>query len=131
MLRRLLLLDRCPSRSGRAAGGAGSPPAGRLTGAERRELEVGAALETASWNSGTATELALRRVRVTGPSGYHWIMDANVSGYAEHLTEADLRMLAAVTPAPGGAARLARDPAGIARGGSASSTRCCSPGCSR
>ena len=40
-------------------------------------------------------------------------MDANVSGYAEHLTEADLRLLAAVTPAPGGAARLARDPAGI------------------
>jgi hypothetical protein len=40
-------------------------------------------------------------------------MGANVSGYAEHLTEADLRLLAAVTPAPGGAARLARDPAGI------------------
>ena len=40
-------------------------------------------------------------------------MDANVSGYAEHLTEADLRLLAAVTPAPGGPARLVRDPAGI------------------
>ncbi len=40
-------------------------------------------------------------------------MDANVSGYAEHLTEADLRLLAAVTPIPGDAARLARDPAGI------------------
>lgn len=40
-------------------------------------------------------------------------MDANVSGYAEHLTEADLRLLAAVTSAHGGAARLARDSAGI------------------
>ncbi len=40
-------------------------------------------------------------------------MNANVSGYADHLTEADLRLLAAVAPAPGGAAGLARDPAGI------------------
>jgi hypothetical protein len=30
-------------------------------------------------------------------------MDANVSGYADHLTEADLRLLSAVAPAPGGA----------------------------
>ena len=40
-------------------------------------------------------------------------MDANFAGYAEHLTEADLRLLAGVAPAPGGAAGLARDPAGI------------------
>ena len=40
-------------------------------------------------------------------------MDAIVSGYADHLTEADLRLLSAVAPAPGGTARLARDPAGI------------------
>jgi hypothetical protein len=39
------------------------------------------------------------------------IMDA--AEYADHLTEADLRLLAAVAPAPGGAAGLARDPAGI------------------
>jgi hypothetical protein len=30
-------------------------------------------------------------------------MDANESGYADHLTEADLRLLSAVTPPPGGA----------------------------
>jgi hypothetical protein len=30
-------------------------------------------------------------------------MDANVSGYSDHLTEADLRLLSAVAPAPGGA----------------------------
>ena len=40
-------------------------------------------------------------------------MDANLAGYAEHLTEADLRLLAGVAPTPGGAAGLARDPAGI------------------
>jgi len=40
-------------------------------------------------------------------------MDANISGYADHLTEADLRLLSAVAPAPGGTAGLARDPAGI------------------
>jgi len=40
-------------------------------------------------------------------------MDANVSGYADHLTEADLRLLSAVAPAPGGTSGLARDPAGL------------------
>jgi len=40
-------------------------------------------------------------------------MDANLAGYAEHLTEADLRLLAGVAPTPGGTIGLARDPAGI------------------
>jgi len=40
-------------------------------------------------------------------------MDAIVSGYADHLTEADLRLLSAVAPVLGGTAGLARDPAGI------------------
>jgi hypothetical protein len=41
-------------------------------------------------------------------------MDANTADYAEHLTEADLRLLAEVAPVPGGtAALLARDPAAV------------------
>jgi len=40
-------------------------------------------------------------------------MDANIGEYAEHLTEADLRLLAGVAPTPGGTIGLARDPAGI------------------
>src|SRR5271165_6115388 len=41
-------------------------------------------------------------------------MDASVSDYAEHLTEADLRLLADVAPIAGGApSALARDPAVI------------------
>ncbi len=41
-------------------------------------------------------------------------MDASVTGYAEHLTEADLRLLSAVAPRPGAAAiQLGRDPAAI------------------
>jgi hypothetical protein len=41
-------------------------------------------------------------------------MDMSVSEYAEHLTEADLRLLSAVAPIPGGpAAGLTRDPASI------------------
>ena len=41
-------------------------------------------------------------------------MDLNVADYAEHLTEADLRLLSTVAPRPGAATiRLARDPAAI------------------
>jgi len=41
-------------------------------------------------------------------------MDASVADYAEHLTEADLRLLSAVAPRPGAAAmHLGRDPAAI------------------
>jgi hypothetical protein len=39
-------------------------------------------------------------------------MDANVAEYAEHLTDADLRLLSSVAPVPGGLTEgLARDPA--------------------
>ena len=39
-------------------------------------------------------------------------MDPNVAGYAEHLTDADLRLLSSVAPVPGGlTGGLARDPA--------------------
>ena len=41
-------------------------------------------------------------------------MDASLSAYADHLTEADVRLLSEVAPVPGGtAAFLARDPAAI------------------
>ena len=41
-------------------------------------------------------------------------MDASLSDYAYHLTQADLRMLSDVAAVPGGAAALlARDPAAI------------------
>jgi hypothetical protein len=41
-------------------------------------------------------------------------MNASLSDYADHLTEADLRLLSGVAPVPGGAAALlARDPAAI------------------
>jgi hypothetical protein len=41
-------------------------------------------------------------------------MDASLSDYADHLTEADVRLLSEVAPVPGGAAAwLARDPAAI------------------
>ena len=41
-------------------------------------------------------------------------MDASAADYAEHLTEADLRLLSAVAPLPGRAATaLGRDPAAI------------------
>ena len=46
-------------------------------------------------------------------SGYYLIMDANMAGYAEHLTEADLRLLSGV--APGGGTAFARDPVTIER----------------
>jgi hypothetical protein len=39
-------------------------------------------------------------------------MDANIANYAEHLTDADLRLLSSVAPVPGGLTEgLARDPA--------------------
>ena len=41
-------------------------------------------------------------------------MDASLSDYADHLTEADLRLLSGVAPVPGGVpALLARDPAAV------------------
>ena len=41
-------------------------------------------------------------------------MDASIADYAEHLTEADMRLISEVAPVPGGtAALLARDPAAI------------------
>jgi hypothetical protein len=40
-------------------------------------------------------------------------MDASVADYAEHLTQADFRLLSDVAPLPGGATALAHDPAVI------------------
>src|SRR5271170_8365891 len=43
------------------------------------------------------------RCRKHRAPGYYWIMNASVADYAEHLTEADLRLLSAVAPVADGA----------------------------
>jgi hypothetical protein len=60
--------------------------------------------------------MAHRRCGKRRAAGYHWIMDPHVPDYAEHLTEADLRLLDGLQPDAGGARTpLARDPAAIER----------------